>query len=193
MTETKNSRFNLSEETISMFLGLMIVVVVVGLVFNFIQRKRGSVDVPGINSQMQLENENEVVENGNGESKGKYVVTKGDSLWKIAQAAYGDGYKWSEIAKENNLSNPGLLAVGQELKMPQIEKSQEETVTIAPGKGTIETGSEYTVVRGDSLWKIAVAAYGDGYKWTRLWDENKIKLYDPNKLEIGMRLTLPKE
>jgi len=43
-------------------------------------------------------------------------------LWKIAEREYGDGFKWVEIAKLNNLKNPDLIEKGQILKLPQIEK-----------------------------------------------------------------------
>ena len=46
-----------------------------------------------------------------------YTVVKGDHLWGIAVRAYGDGYKWVEIASNNKLKHPDLLFVGQEVKL----------------------------------------------------------------------------
>jgi nucleoid-associated protein YgaU len=48
-----------------------------------------------------------------------YTVVKGDYLWNIAVRAYGDGYKWTEIAKANNLTNPDLIFSGNVLKLPR--------------------------------------------------------------------------
>ncbi|MCQ1850497.1 5'-nucleotidase C-terminal domain-containing protein [Neorhizobium galegae] len=48
----------------------------------------------------------------------KYTVAKGDSLWKIAEATYGDGEKWTEIAKLNSLRHPNVIQVGAELELP---------------------------------------------------------------------------
>ena len=48
-----------------------------------------------------------------------YIVVKGDYLWNIAVRAYGDGYKWTEIAKVNNLVNPNLIFSGNVLKLPR--------------------------------------------------------------------------
>ena len=48
-----------------------------------------------------------------------YTVVKGDHLWGIAVKNYGDGYKWVEIAKANNLKNPNLLFVGTVLTLPR--------------------------------------------------------------------------
>lgn len=49
----------------------------------------------------------------------KYTVVKGDHLWGIAVRAYGDGYKWLEIARENNLSSPNLIHPGNVLTLPR--------------------------------------------------------------------------
>lgn len=48
-----------------------------------------------------------------------YKVVKGDTLWSISCRAYADCYKWTEIAKANNLANPDLIEVDQELKLPR--------------------------------------------------------------------------
>lgn len=49
----------------------------------------------------------------------RYIVQKGDHLWKIATEAYGDGYKWVEIARENKLKNPNIIHPGNELILPR--------------------------------------------------------------------------
>ncbi len=48
-----------------------------------------------------------------------YTVVKGDHLWGVAVRAYGDGYKWVEIAKANAISHPNYIEVGQVLKLPR--------------------------------------------------------------------------
>ena len=184
--------FSSSEELISMFLGLVIVVVIGGLVFSFVQRHKGKTNVPGVTVTQGEENK----DNKDSQSN-EYIVKKGDNLWKIATAVYGDGYKWTEIAKENKLSNPGLLEKDQKLVLPKIEKketvaSSEKMEVIGDGQ-TKASGEakEYIVVKGDNLWKICLANYKDGYKWTKVWEVNKQILKDPSRLEIGMKLTLP--
>ncbi len=52
-------------------------------------------------------------------SGSQYVVEKGDNLWSVAVRAYGDGFRWFEIAKANNLSNPDLIHTGNKLKIPR--------------------------------------------------------------------------
>ncbi len=47
-----------------------------------------------------------------------YRVAKGDSLWIIARRLFGDGAAWTTLARFNDLENPSLLRVGQELTVP---------------------------------------------------------------------------
>lgn len=54
-------------------------------------------------------------------------------------------------------------------------------------------GETYTVVSGDSLSKIAKHHYGDASKWHQIYDANKnIIGSDPDKIDVGQVLTLPK-
>jgi nucleoid-associated protein YgaU len=48
-----------------------------------------------------------------------YTVISDDDLWDIALRAYGDGYRWTDIAKANNLYDPGLIFSGNVLKIPR--------------------------------------------------------------------------
>lgn len=48
-----------------------------------------------------------------------YVIQRGDNLWDIAVRAYGDGYKWIDIASANKLENPGLIFKDNTLKIPR--------------------------------------------------------------------------
>ena len=52
-------------------------------------------------------------------NSGRYhTVVKGDTLWAIAQKYYGNGSRYPEIAKANNISNPDVISVGQKLLIP---------------------------------------------------------------------------
>lgn len=49
------------------------------------------------------------------------TVAKGDTLWKIAKAKYGDGAKWSKIYEANKATigkNPDVIKPGQKLVIP---------------------------------------------------------------------------
>lgn len=46
-----------------------------------------------------------------------YTIKKGDTLWKIAKKYYGNGSKYTEIAKLNSISNPDKIKVGQKIRV----------------------------------------------------------------------------
>jgi len=48
-----------------------------------------------------------------------YTVVKGDNLWEIAVRAYQDGYRWTEIAEANQLTNPDIIHQGNTLTIPR--------------------------------------------------------------------------
>ena len=47
-----------------------------------------------------------------------YTVKKGDTLWNIAKKELGDGTRYKEIAKLNNISNPNKIYPGQVFRLP---------------------------------------------------------------------------
>lgn len=48
-----------------------------------------------------------------------YTVVRGDNLWNIAVRAYGDGYRWVDIAEANNLVNPDIIHTGNVFTIPR--------------------------------------------------------------------------
>ncbi len=54
--------------------------------------------------------------------------------------------------------------------------------------------TRYTVVEGDNLSRIAEqnAVYSDGYLWPLIFKANTDKLSDPDKLQPGMVLVIPR-
>lgn len=52
-------------------------------------------------------------------TESNYTVVQGDNLWDIAVRAYGDGFKWVEIAKANNLVNPDFIHSENVLTLPR--------------------------------------------------------------------------
>lgn len=46
-----------------------------------------------------------------------HKVMKGDTLWSIAKKYLGDGSKYPQLAKLNNIKNPNKISVGQVIKL----------------------------------------------------------------------------
>lgn len=49
----------------------------------------------------------------------KYTVESGDNLWDIAVKVYNSGYRWVDIAKVNNLTDPNMIFSGNVLTLPR--------------------------------------------------------------------------
>jgi nucleoid-associated protein YgaU len=49
----------------------------------------------------------------------------------------------------------------------------------------------YTVQPGDNLSKISKQFYGDASKYLKIFEANKDKLADPDKIKTGMELLIP--
>ena len=52
-------------------------------------------------------------------------------------------------------------------------------------------GRNYTVVKGDSLSKIAKAQYGDASQWKKIYEANKERIKNPDLIQPGWVLTIP--
>jgi len=182
----------LNESVISTFLGGLVVVVVGILIYNYFSSVN---KVEGPEAGQIIEEGLKLVEE-NGELvpqalPSTHTVVKGEHLWQIAEKYYGSGYNWVDIAEANKLVNADLLAEGQKLNIPKTAVIQDTSVEIDKAAESVLL-NEYTVVKGDTLWSICVRSYGDGYKWTEVWEANKDKVANPDVIEVGTVLTLPR-
>lgn len=99
------------------------------------------------------------------ENNGDYIVQAGDTLYKIASKF---NTTVDEIKELNNLSS-NVLSIGQSLKIPTIE----------------ETDNTYVVIKGDNLYSIAK-------KFNTTQDEiMKLNNLTSNLLSIGQVLKIP--
>ncbi len=122
-----------------------------------------------------------------------YTVVAGDTLFSIARRF---GVSVTELAAANNIVNPNLIYVGQTLSVDgsaPVETPAEETPTPAPTEdATPESDADagdsgtYTIVRGDTLFSIAIA---NGTTVVALSEANNIT--NPNLIFVGQTLTIP--
>ena len=124
-----------------------------------------------------------------------HVVSEGETLWSISEKYYGTGFNWQEIAKINDLSGSYSIERGQELTIPDLKEEREELAVNKPVNDAVPSenaiaSATYTVVKGDDLWNIAVRAYGDGYKWVEIAEENDLD--NPDIIHSGNKLRLPR-
>ncbi len=122
-----------------------------------------------------------------------YTVKKGDSLWAIARMY---GVTSQEIASENNINGSQILKIGTSLTIPPggkfipanerpVVKKKEKRKKISKIEGkSVPASGIYTVVKGDSLWKI-------GRKFNLRVDKiKKLNGLKSNRLDIGQTLIL---
>lgn len=133
-----------------------------------------------------------------------YVVQDGDSLWRIAENTLGAGERYHEIATLNygttqddgySLTKDHWLNAGWVLTLPA-----DATVQAAhsePSEQTTQT-QHHTVQAGDTMWDVAEDAYGDGTKYTDIFEATKNvqqptgrTITDPDLILPGEVLTLP--
>ena len=68
----------------------------------------------------------------------------------------------------------------------RLEESFERIFNTASGGGRLN------IVVGDNLWNIARAHYGEGWRYTVIFEANKAQIKDPNLIYPGQVFALPK-
>ncbi|MDR2929300.1 MAG: LysM peptidoglycan-binding domain-containing protein [Propionibacteriaceae bacterium] len=123
----------------------------------------------------------------------KHIVTPGDSLWSIAEQAYGDGEQWWRIAQANPdvlTDTADMLRAGWTLQIPSPEVklagSPESESNCAPEQTVV-------IAPGDTLSDIAEEHLSDSGRWTDIVDANPALLADPDVIQPGWELILPCE
>ncbi len=141
----------------------------------------------------------------------RYMVGKGDTLYKIASAAYG--LKSAKIvnaiyeANRTVMPSPGALTIGQELLLPYVPGFDAPRVvgTAAAPKSSprrqpatgrpFEEGAGktrwYQVKKNDRYVSIAREQLGDAARWREIYELNKHKFPEPDRIRDGVRIRLP--
>jgi LysM repeat protein len=110
------------------------------------------------------------------------VVQVGDSLWKLAEQNLGRGARWHEFVAANpNIVDPTRIAVGSRIMVP----SNSSVVRHAAA-----ATAKIKVQKGDTLWTLAEAHFGQASLWTCIAKANPT-VYDPNRIFVGQELVLP--
>ena len=110
-----------------------------------------------------------------------YIVQQGDMLSKLA-VRFNTSTK--TLISMNNLSNPDVLYVGQELRVPAGSLSSGGSSSAPQSYSSVKKGGEYTIQKGDTLSGIAIAA---GVSLDDLRSLNNItddKIFEGKKINI---------
>jgi len=107
---------------------------------------------------------------------------EGDKLLIRASAPTADlkNRLWDQI----KLVDPGLSDLIADIQAPAAAAA-------AAGAGSSPAARTYTVQPGDSLSKISKQFYGNANLYMRIFEANKDKLDDPDKVRAGINLLIP--
>ena len=86
-------------------------------------------------------------------------------------------------------------------------KNEEKTVTaeaiaevdnaqlneVAAAEAAPVAAQTYTVQHGDTLSKISERYFGNSHSYMKIYEANRDKLSDPDKIQVGQELTIPAE
>ena len=94
----------------------------------------------------------------------------------------GDVVKVSGNAVSQEVKEKVIMAVGNSAGVAAVE---DEVAGTAPVFHEVE--------KGDTLWKVAEKALGNGARYTEIFEANKPMLSDPDKIYPGQRLRIPQD
>ncbi len=162
------------------------------------------VPTAGINKQTGLLN------------SGTYVVQPRDSLWTISEKLYRTPTFYHALEQHNKrlISDTRQLKPGMVLQTPPAEvlmakypelmpqpirqrgTTRKDTITVKNEQATGFFRSAlreplYRVGRQDTLTTIAQKHLGRASRWVQIYEMNRDRLQNPNKLSIGTVLRLP--
>ena len=130
-----------------------------------------------------------------------------DKLENIVSSALLQGNKMNDIrsavtaamtdikkasVKAGDASNAIIKSAGKALENIVAEK-KVKPAKIAPkvNQASPTTPDTVTVLKGETLYKIAQRVYGSGSKYLELYNANKDVLSDPNMISVGQVLKVP--
>ncbi|MEI8175748.1 MAG: OmpA family protein [Candidatus Omnitrophota bacterium] len=163
----------------------------------------GNCDIRG------TENYNEKLGNKRGASVKKYMLDNGIPEERIKIVSRG---KLNAVAPLTDLvgmqkdrNAQFMIAEVEEVMIPYPDCPEVgEAKQIEEGKYVVEEQKklegdvkvktkEYIVQKGDNLWKIAEKQLGSGYRWKYLYEINKDRIKNKEKLRVGSKLIIPIE
>ena len=74
-------------------------------------------------------------------------------------------------------------------KQPKADFSDVESGSSSTAPAP--SGRSYTVVKGDSLSKIAKHLYGDAQQWRKIYEANRDQIKNPDLIYPGQTFTIP--
>ena len=120
-------------------------------------------------------------------------------LEQIASAEEAlETYRFQTEPRRRELDSLRVAAAALESRLTELRNG-------TPGGGTEDAGTKdgeakdgtaaaYTVLPGDSLWRIAARddVYGQGARWKRLYEANQNRIRNPDRIYPGQEIQIPR-
>ena len=131
-------------------------------------------------------------------------VKTGETLAEIAQHYYGSAAKWRKIYEANRQSirDPDFIRAGIRLVIPSKAAAAASPAPRATSPAAATSRADrvaqavqfesYTVRAGDTLSDLAKRFYGSYRAWDKLVELNEGRIRDPNALQVGQSIRVPK-
>lgn len=127
--------------------------------------------------------------------QGKYVKYVGRNILSKALIIDFDtdftndiqgGCAFSMTLKEVRIAKSPLV-----VKKKTTTKKKSSTQQVKKKSTKNSKAKTYKVKKGDTLWTIAKKYYGNGAKYTKIYNANKKLIKNPNSIKVGWKLTIP--
>jgi nucleoid-associated protein YgaU len=93
---------------------------------------------------------------------------------------------WNQIKAADPSYSDLTADLTVDSSLPQAQRPQ---AAAAAASGS--SGKTYKVQPGDTLSKISQQFYGKASEYNRIFEANRDKLSDPNKVQVGQELVIP--
>jgi nucleoid-associated protein YgaU len=118
---------------------------------------------------------------------------QGDKLFMRGEAPSQDAKNkvWDQIKLVDATYSDLIADITVGTGASQTQTQGARTQTAGAGIGGGESVRRYTVQAGDTLSKISRQFYGDTGQYNKIFQANRDKLDDPNKIQPGQELVIP--
>lgn len=99
---------------------------------------------------------------------------------------------WQEVIDKTKEAGEANVAQFNKDNAAYTVAEQKQPVVQNKPTATASGGGTYTVKRGDTLWGIAASKLGSGARWQEIYNLNKNIISNPDLIQPGWKLKLPK-